>query len=222
MSKLSVQTRKRSTFSQHWVFKAKICNFLSLIVTSRLSWNGMKPERNKCVKRWDKTNCTELLSVCLSPPSCPEFSQQVGSPVPPVWWRTSSDLWEPPLPRTSDLTTQRAHRTQWAVVQTTRCRDGEVQCDSFVNYCGVLLLIWADTTRGVFTSCYSPASCRRNAVIVSQSLSSDPATPHILSTRYSPCSWNCGGNEQITSRLFCTAAKHQAVTEMLPITRCMV
>lgn len=149
MSKLSVQTRKRSTFSQHWIFKAKICNFLSLIVTSRLSWNGMKPERNKCVKRWDKTNCTELLSVCLSPPSCPEFSQQVGSPVPPVWWRTSSDLWEPPLPRTLDLTTQRAHRTQWAVVQTTRCRDGEVQCDSFVNYCGVLLLIWADTTRGV-------------------------------------------------------------------------
>lgn len=37
----------------------------------------------------------------------------------------------------------------------------------------------------------SPASCSRNAVIVSQSLSSDPATLHRLSTRYAPCSWNC-------------------------------
>lgn len=37
----------------------------------------------------------------------------------------------------------------------------------------------------------SPVSCSKNAVIVSQSLSSDPATPHRLSTKYAPCSWNC-------------------------------
>lgn len=51
----------------------------------------------------------------------------------------------------------------------------------------------AETACGVYTvlSCCSPVSCSRNAVIVSQSLSSDPATPHRLSTRYVPCSWNC-------------------------------
>lgn len=40
--------------------------------------------------------------------------------------------------------------------------------------------------------CSSPVSCNSSVVMVSQSLSSDPAADHRLSTRYAPCSWNCG------------------------------
>lgn len=50
---------------------------------------------------------------------------------------------------------------------------------------------------GSVSPCSSPASCSRNAVIVSQSLSSDPATPHRLSTRYVACSWSCQESELI-------------------------
>lgn len=40
------------------------------------------------------------------------------------------------------------------------------------------------------SSGFSPVSCSRQVVITSQSLSSDPATLHRLSTRYAACSWS--------------------------------
>lgn len=60
----------------------------------------------------------------------------------------------------------------------------------------------SDCLSYVHLSFCSPASCSRNVVIVSQSLSSDPATPHRLSTRYAPCSWNCQENEWADLDLF--------------------
>lgn len=50
-------------------------------------------------------------------------------------------------------------------------------------------------------SCSSPSSCSRKVVIVSQSLSSDPATCQRLSTRYAPCSWNCQENGSFSTCL---------------------
>lgn len=85
------------------------------------------------------------------------------------------------------------------------------QHESSMNYYGILVLNWvlctdaAKTAWGLLTvtSCSSPESCSRSPVIVSQSLSSDPATPHRLSTRYAPCSWNCQESEWLALDLLC-------------------
>lgn len=60
-----------------------------------------------------KKNTAENDHICPSPPSCPDFFQQVASPPLPVSWRTPSVLSAVLPPHTSDLTTHIIRRDGW-------------------------------------------------------------------------------------------------------------